>query len=114
MTVQEILLDWIETALALSKGPVRITSHDIHSKCRSWGNRVYGQVHLASTYGRRWRRLREGQQTKLTQRGVKAVVKTQQTPQGEWIITPQHGATVTNHETKTTTTITTKTHASGS
>ena len=109
MTVQQILLNWIETALAMAEGPVRIRSSDIESKCARWGERVYQRTHLVSTYRRAWRKLREGRQIKLRNRGVHSVIKLQDKPQGIWNIIPQQHAVVTNHETKQTRTIKTQT-----
>jgi len=105
MTVEDIICNWIESALAQAQGPIVIASSDIQEKCRSWGLRIYDKVYSPTTYQRAWRRLRSKHVESLHAAGVDEFVKERTNTQAKWIISPQANRVLTNHENGMTTTM---------
>lgn len=101
MTATDILLRWMETALAQSgKRTIIIRSSDIQTRVPSWGRRLYGKQYAPNNYIRRFREVRQNKKRLHQDAGIESIEKVNivGARQAGWKITRSISAVARNHE----------------
>jgi len=75
MTATEILLRWIETALARSEGQVVFRSSDVQTKVPDWGDRLFGEKYSPNNFIRRFREVKSGQSDRLEGYNIDSIIE---------------------------------------
>jgi len=102
MTAKQILLDYLETALALNEGHVVFRSSDIQTKVPHWAERVYGERYSPNNFIRRFRELKSEDRHLLHQRGIDSIVEVpSDSRESLWKAEMQRGELPRNYDPKT-------------